>query len=113
MGLTSASTGRKLLDQTKLHAKDTHLLVLAGSPNVGKSTVFNALTGLDQLTGNWTGKTVSTAVGRVDFEGCINELLAQGVRIFTCEFWYDGKSDPLEYITRNKNYVEKIFAGNR
>lgn len=51
--------------------------------------------------------------GRVDFEGCINELLAQGVRIFTCEFWYDGKSDPLEYITRNKNYVEKIFAGNR
>ncbi len=51
--------------------------------------------------------------GRVDFEGCINELLAQGVRIFTCEFWYDGKSDPLEYITRNKDYVEKIFAGNR
>lgn len=51
--------------------------------------------------------------GRVDFEGCINELLEQGVRIFTCEFWYDGKSDPLEYITRNKNYVEKIFAGNR
>ena len=51
--------------------------------------------------------------GRVDFEGCINELLAQGVRIFTCEFWYDGKSDPLEYISRNKNYVEKIFAGNR
>ena len=51
--------------------------------------------------------------GRIDFEGCINELLAQGVRIFTCEFWYDGKSDPLEYITRNKNYVEKIFAGNR
>ncbi len=69
MGLTSASTGRKLLDQTKLHAKDTHLLVLAGSPNVGKSTVFNALTGLDQHTGNWTGKTVSTAVGKVDFEG--------------------------------------------
>ena len=68
MGLTSASTGRNLLDKTELHAKDTHLLVLAGSPNVGKSTVFNALTGLNQHTGNWTGKTVSTAVGRVDFE---------------------------------------------
>lgn len=50
--------------------------------------------------------------GRVDFEGCIKELLSQGVRIFTCEFWYDGKTEPLEYITRNKNYVEKIFAGN-
>lgn len=51
--------------------------------------------------------------GRVDFDGCIKELLLQGVRIFTCEFWYDGKSDPYDYITRNKNYVEKIFAGNR
>lgn len=51
--------------------------------------------------------------GRVDFEGCINELLSQGVRIFTCEFWYDGKTEPLEYIMRNKNYVEKIFAGDR
>lgn len=50
--------------------------------------------------------------GRVDFEGCIKELLSQGVRVFTCEFWYDGKSDPYDYITRNKNYVEKIFAGN-
>lgn len=51
--------------------------------------------------------------GRVDFKGCIDELLSQGVRIFTCEFWYDNKSDPYDYITRNKNYVEKIFAGNR
>ena len=51
--------------------------------------------------------------GRVDFAGCITELLSQGVRMFTCEFWYDGKSDPYDYIVRNKNYVEKIFAGNR
>lgn len=40
-----------------------HLVALAGNPNVGKTTVFNALTGLRQHTGNWPGKTVVRAEG--------------------------------------------------
>ena len=39
------------------------VVALAGNPNTGKSTVFNALTGLRQHTGNWPGKTVTRAQG--------------------------------------------------
>ena len=38
-------------------------VALAGNPNVGKSTVFNGLTGMNQHTGNWAGKTVANATG--------------------------------------------------
>ncbi len=47
--------------------------------------------------------------GRVDFVGCIRELLSQKVGIYNCEFWYDGKTDPKELITRNRVYIENCF----
>lgn len=50
-------------------------VALAGNPNTGKSTVFNALTGLRQHTGNWPGKTVSRAEGRFVRDGAIYRLI--------------------------------------
>lgn len=49
--------------KAKRRAKDDFVVALLGNPNVGKSTVFNALTHLNQHTGNWPGKTVTCAQG--------------------------------------------------
>jgi len=83
MGLNKNSTGLKAVDLglviKKAHDSD-RVVALGGNPNVGKSTVFNELTGLRQHTGNWPGKTVTNAQGNctykdigyvfVDLPGC-------------------------------------------
>ncbi len=66
MGLTARSTGKGAMDRslTVERGGDLRVVALAGNPNVGKSTVFNQLTGMRQHTGNWPGKTVTNAQGR-------------------------------------------------
>lgn len=126
MGLTAQSTKLESMnDVFNISRTDAQkVIALAGNPNTGKSTVFNYLTGLNQHTGNWPGKTVVSARGEykynekeyiiVDLPGSYSLFTAskdeEVSRDFICYGDYDAIVVVLDAtcLERNLNLVFQI-----
>ena len=84
-------------------------IALAGNPNVGKSTIFNFLTGLNQHTGNWPGKTVTTASGTFVYKDTEFTVIDLPGAYSLCSDSPDEKA-AADYIASDKADIILIIA---
>lgn len=108
MGLSKTSTGKKLSNKKENFSDYEYTIAIAGNPNVGKSTIFNGLTGLHQHTGNWTGKTVENAAGICKYKG-INYLLVDIPGTYSLMADSEEEKIARDYISSGKADVTLII----